>query len=68
MAWKADKKEALKKLIRDTIRAAGSLDPAEIPHHVREQLKAHGAGDADVDALIREVLASEKDGGAPNAS
>ncbi|MEO0399833.1 MAG: hypothetical protein AAF224_10495 [Pseudomonadota bacterium] len=60
MTWRPDKQEALKKLIRETIRSAGTLQPTELPHHVREQLKSQVDGDIDLDLLIRAVLEEQK--------
>ena len=37
--WSPDKEEALKALIRQTIDAAGTSDPASLPHRVKERLK-----------------------------
>jgi len=54
------KEEALKKLIRDTVNAAGAVSPGDIPHQVKERLKGHAAGDLDVDAVIREALAKKR--------
>ena len=56
MTWKPDKDEALKALIRKTINAAGPLDPAALPHHVRSRLKDQVKGDVDLDRLIDEAL------------
>jgi hypothetical protein len=54
--WSPDKNEALKRLIRDTIKAAGSSDPAHIPHRVKERLKGQATGDLDVDAYVAQLL------------
>jgi hypothetical protein len=54
------KEEALKKLIRDTVNAAGAVSPGDIPHQVKERLKGHATGDLDVDAVIREALAKKR--------
>ncbi|MEZ5895253.1 MAG: hypothetical protein R3C40_04900 [Parvularculaceae bacterium] len=56
MTWKPDKDAALKALIRETINAAGSLDPAALPHHIRARLKDQVKGDVDLDRLIDEAL------------
>lgn len=58
--WKPDNVEALKALIRATIAAAGPLDPAAIPSRVRERIKDQAAGDLDVDAYIKDVLAEAR--------
>ncbi len=50
------KEEALRKLIRDTVNAAGAVAPDEIPHKVKERLKGQATGDLDVDAYVKEVL------------
>ena len=55
--WKPDDDEALKALIRKTIKSAGEIDPAAIPSKVRERLKGQATGDLDVDAYIAEALA-----------
>jgi hypothetical protein len=59
-SWTPDTEEAAKKLIRETIAAAGSLDPATIPHRVKERLKGQATGDLDVDDYIRRALAEQK--------
>lgn len=55
--WKPSDEEALKALIRKTIRSAGELDPAAIPSRVKERLRGRATGDLDVDEYIREALA-----------
>lgn len=57
MTWRPDASEALKHLIRQTIKAAGPIDPATLPHHLRERLRAQASGDAELDACIAEVIA-----------
>ncbi|MFQ5564321.1 MAG: hypothetical protein ACE5FO_12220 [Parvularculaceae bacterium] len=54
--WTPDKEKALKSLIRATIEAAGPIDPAAIPHLVKEKLRGQATGDLDVEAYAREVL------------
>ncbi len=54
------KEEALKKLIRDTVAAAGAIAPDEIPHKVRERIRGQAAGDLDVDAYIRELIRARR--------
>ena len=56
-AWKPDDDEALKALIRKTIKSAGEIDPAAIPSKVKARLKGQATGDLDVDAYIAEALA-----------
>ena len=58
--WKPDSDEALKQLIRDTIKAGGPIDPHTLPSKIRERLKGRATGDLDVDAYIREVLTETK--------
>ena len=58
--WKPDDDDALKALIRKTIKSAGAIDPAAIPSKVRERLKGQATGDLDVDAYIAETLAEAK--------
>jgi hypothetical protein len=60
--WKPDEEEALKALIRATVMAAGPIDPATIPHQVKDRIKEQATGDLDVDAYIREVMAEAKRG------
>jgi len=54
--------ETLKALIRKTIEAAGPMDPATIPHQVKERLKGQATGELDVDAYIREMMARANKG------
>jgi len=54
--WKPDE-EALKALIRKTIDAAGPIAPGALPSKIKERLKGRAAGDLDIDAYIKEVLA-----------
>lgn len=54
--WSPDKEEALKALIRQTIDAAGTSDPAAIPHRVKERLRGRAIGDLNVDKYIDDVL------------
>ena len=61
--WKPDDAEALKALIRATIRAAGPIDAAAIPSRVKERLRGQATGDLDVDAYIREALADIRNEG-----
>ena len=58
--WKPDDEEALKALIRDTIKAAGPLPPDAFPSRVKERLKGRATGDLDVEAYIKEILAETK--------
>ena len=58
--WKPDDDEALKALIRKTIKSAGAIDPAAIPSKVKARLKGQATGDLDVDAYIAEALAEAK--------
>lgn len=58
--WKPHDDEALKALIRKTIKSAGAIDPAAIPSKVKERLKGQATGDLDVDAYIAEALAEAK--------
>ena len=39
--WQPEDDEALKELIRETIKAAGPLGPDAIPHKVRERLRVY---------------------------
>jgi hypothetical protein len=58
--WKPKDEEALKALIRQTIKAAGPTDPSALPSKIKERIKGRIAGDLDVDAYIKEVLAEMK--------
>ena len=58
--WRPDDAEALKALIRATIKAAGPIDAAAIPSRVKERLRGQATGDLDVDAYIREVMAQNR--------
>lgn len=58
--WKPDDDEALKALIRKTIKSAGEIDPAAIPSKVRERLKGQATGDLDVDAFVQEIIREQK--------
>ncbi len=58
--WKPDDDEALKDLIRATIKSAGSVDPAALPSKIREQIKGRVSGDVDIDAYIKKVLAESQ--------
>lgn len=59
-SWTPDSDEALKALIRQTIKDIGEGDPSALPHRVRERLKGRAKGDLDVEAYVREVLAEQK--------
>ncbi|MEZ5892818.1 MAG: hypothetical protein R3C58_06695 [Parvularculaceae bacterium] len=59
-AWKPDDEEALKALIRDTVKHAGSVDPSELPSKIRERIKGRISGDLDIDAYVKQVLAEAK--------
>lgn len=59
-SWKPKDDEALKELIRETIKAAGPLGPDAIPHKVRERLRGRATGDLDIDSYIKEVIAESK--------
>ncbi|MEM9495516.1 MAG: hypothetical protein AAGA09_05895 [Pseudomonadota bacterium] len=47
---------AIKKLIRETIDAAGPIDPAAVPHTLKERIRAQVSGDIDIDDYVAEVL------------
>ncbi|GJL91492.1 hypothetical protein [Hyphococcus sp.] len=58
--WKPDDDQALKDLIRATIKSAGAIDPAALPSKIREQIRDRVSGDFDVDAYVKKVLAETK--------
>lgn len=59
--WKPEDGEAaLKALIRATVKDAGPIDPGALPHRVKERLRGRIAGDLDLDAYIRDILAETK--------
>jgi len=58
--WKPEDEEALKALIRETIKAAGPAAPGALPSKIKARIKGRATGDLDVDAYIREVLAETK--------
>ena len=64
MTWRPDdalKREALKKLIRDTIAAAGAAGDGRVSAtRLKDALRDYAAGDIDLDACIAEVLAEQK--------
>ena len=51
-----NKDNVLKALIRETIKNAGSIDPASIPHQLKNVIQGHADGSIDIDEYIREVL------------
>ncbi len=60
--WKPELDEdALKALIRETMKAAGPIDPAALPSRIKERIKDRASGKMDLDAYIREVLAEAKE-------
>lgn len=58
--WKPDDEEALKALIRDTVKHAGSIDPATLPSKIRERIKGRVTGDIDIEAYVKQVLAEQR--------
>ena len=58
--WTPDRTAALKALIRDTIRSAGTIAPDRLPHHIRQRLRDQVDGNADLDRIIKDVIAEEK--------
>ncbi len=60
---KSDREAALKALIRDTIAKAGNLPPEAIPHRVKTRLRNQAVGDTDIDRLIEEALAEQRNAG-----
>ncbi|NWG72179.1 MAG: hypothetical protein HXY23_11305 [Parvularculaceae bacterium] len=58
--FRPDSDEALKKLVRDTARAAGGEDPAVPPHRVRQRLKDQATGELGVDDYVRRQKAEQK--------
>ena len=58
--WSPDDEEGLKDLIRETIKAAGPLDPKAMPSKIKDRLRGRASGDLDLDAYIAEVLAEGK--------
>lgn len=61
-AWTAAKEDALKALIRQTIRDMGETDPSVLPHRVKERLKSRVSGALDIEAYVRQVLAEQQKG------
>jgi hypothetical protein len=60
MTWKPDREEALKTLIRQTIKSAGDTTPAELPHVIKARLKDQAGEGADLDRLIKEILKEQR--------
>ena len=58
--WKPDDDEALKALVRETIKAAGLTDSRNIPHKVKERIRGQATGELDIDAIIKQVLEETK--------
>lgn len=58
--WKPEDEEALKELIRATVKNAGPIDPAALPSKVRERIKGRVTGDVDIDAYIKQVIEEQK--------
>ena len=61
MTWKPDREEALKTLIRQTIKSAGDISPADLPHAIKARLKNQTDVDADLDKLIKDILKEQRE-------
>ena len=61
MTWKPDREEALKSLIRQTIKSAGDISPADLPHAIKARLKDQAGEGADLDRLIKDILKEQRD-------
>lgn len=58
--WKPDDEEALKALIRETLKHAGPIDPSALPSKIREQIKGRVTGDVDIEAYVKQVLKEQR--------
>jgi len=58
--WKPDDEEALKALIRATLKNAGPIDPATLPSKIRAKIEGRVTGDVDIDAYVKEVLEEQR--------
>ncbi len=58
--WTPDTDEALKALIRQTLKEMGEGDPGSLPHRVKERLKGRAKGDLDVESYVKQVLAEQR--------
>lgn len=47
---------ALRRLIQNTIEAAGDVSPDELPSHVRRQLERQIAGQPGAEGVLQELL------------
>lgn len=55
-----DTQAALDALIRQTIAEMGSVDPVELPHHIRRRLSDQALGKTALDERIRAVVAEQQ--------
>ncbi len=58
--WKPDDEEALKALIRETLKHAGPIDPSTLPSKIRERIKGRVTGDVDIEAYVKQVLKEQR--------
>lgn len=55
-----DSDKALEKLVRETVKAAGAQDPADIPHRVRARVKDQATGAVGVHEYVKRQKADQK--------
>ncbi|MGF1545372.1 MAG: hypothetical protein ACFB00_12920 [Parvularculaceae bacterium] len=50
-------REALRKLVAETIAEAGEIDPSELPHRVKSKLVGRAIGERNLDKAIADAIA-----------
>jgi len=52
--------KALEKLVREAAQALGDIDPAQLPHKIRQKLAGQVDGSVDVDEYIKKLMVEIK--------
>ena len=58
--FKPENDEALKKLVRETVKAADADDPSVPPHRVRDRVRRQAKGEIGVEEYVRRQQAERK--------
>ena len=60
----SDKKpddKALEKLVREAAQALGPVDPAQLPHRIKQRLAGQIDGSTDVDSFVHKLMQEMRD-------
>jgi predicted thioredoxin/glutaredoxin len=61
MSDKKTDNKALEELVREAAKALGPVDPAQLPHRIKQRLAGQIDGSVDVDSYIHKLMQEMRD-------